>query len=337
MTADAPPPAVSTRGVAPPHVFVGGTGRSGTTVTAQVLGATERYAFVPFELRVHVAPAGLLDLVRGHSTPAIVAGLLQGLGYRREVAGRVEGLHRSIPEPQHRLLVARFLELASERPKPAVRRYLAAILQRLAEPKQAAVEHSPENARSFDVLAALFPTAKLVLALRDGRDVAASVVPRAYGPRDLLGALRWWGVQVQLAHDVATDLPVHVVRLEELVERRREETAGQLARAVGLDDAELDRMRTFQDTNVTAAAAHIGRWKAAIDEDRHAEVRRVYGGILRAFRDDGVPLPVLPDDVDIDGDDALRESLVHRGIVRRWAVAQLERRLARAYSAVPRG
>ena len=33
------------------HVFVGGTGRSGTTVVGRLVGAHERYHLIPFEAR----------------------------------------------------------------------------------------------------------------------------------------------------------------------------------------------------------------------------------------------------------------------------------------------
>src|SRR5579863_7965038 len=42
-----------------PPVFVGGTGRSGTTVIGRLLGASSRYEVIPVETKFHVSPRGL--------------------------------------------------------------------------------------------------------------------------------------------------------------------------------------------------------------------------------------------------------------------------------------
>ena len=54
---------------APELVFVGGTGRSGTTVTAELLGRHSHFADVPIECRFHCNPNGLADVVSGRATP----------------------------------------------------------------------------------------------------------------------------------------------------------------------------------------------------------------------------------------------------------------------------
>jgi cytidylate kinase len=48
-------------GLAP--IFVGGTGRSGTTIVARLLAEQPGYMLIPIELRVHAAPGGLSDLL----------------------------------------------------------------------------------------------------------------------------------------------------------------------------------------------------------------------------------------------------------------------------------
>src|SRR5581483_2820136 len=49
-------------------VFVGGTGRSGTTVLAELLDRHSRFRGVPIECRFHCNPKGLADVVGGRAT-----------------------------------------------------------------------------------------------------------------------------------------------------------------------------------------------------------------------------------------------------------------------------
>jgi hypothetical protein len=56
-------------GASPPLVFVGGTGRSGTHVIAELLDRHPRYASVPIEARFHAKPRGFPDLLAGAVGP----------------------------------------------------------------------------------------------------------------------------------------------------------------------------------------------------------------------------------------------------------------------------
>lgn len=46
-------------------IFIGGTGRSGTTILSKVLNTHKEFNRLPFELRLHTDPRGLYDLYRG--------------------------------------------------------------------------------------------------------------------------------------------------------------------------------------------------------------------------------------------------------------------------------
>ena len=54
------------------------------------------------------------------------------------------------------------------------------------------VDHTPENITYASTLMDLFPQAKIVHIVRDGRAVAASVMQLDWGPNTIIKAARWW-------------------------------------------------------------------------------------------------------------------------------------------------
>jgi hypothetical protein len=97
------------------------------------------------------------------------------------------------------------------------------------------VDHSPNNVRHICDLLALCPDAKFIHLVRDGRAIAASVLPLDWGPNDILSAGKWWVEQV--GHGCAAELrfPDRVVRVryEDLVSDP-ETTLGRICEFVGL-------------------------------------------------------------------------------------------------------
>ena len=83
-------------------IFVGGTGRSGTQVTARLLGAHPDVWFVPTEVRFIAAAGGLCDLVEGRTDVRAFEKRLLGRWFQRKPGGMhrftdrttVEGIFR---------------------------------------------------------------------------------------------------------------------------------------------------------------------------------------------------------------------------------------------------
>jgi hypothetical protein len=65
------------------------------------------------------------------------------------------------------------------------------------------VDHSPSNLQYLDRLFTLFPDAVAIHLVRDGRAVAASVMPLDWGPNTAYFAARWWARN--LAHGLAAE------------------------------------------------------------------------------------------------------------------------------------
>ena len=82
------------------------------------------------------------------------------------------------------------------------------------------IDHSPNNLRTAATLRTLFPGARFVHIVRDGRAVAASVMPLDWGPNSIWQAAPWWSRRLAhgLALETAWPREVTRVRFEDLVQ-----------------------------------------------------------------------------------------------------------------------
>ncbi len=78
-----------------PPLFVGGTGRSGTTIVARILGADPGYHMIPFEVRFLTDRGGLCDLVeKRDGVQQVRLADAAPLERRRRRCGRAEARQR---------------------------------------------------------------------------------------------------------------------------------------------------------------------------------------------------------------------------------------------------
>ena len=158
-------------------VFIGGCGRSGTTLLGAILGAHRECLCVP-------ESPFKTDLLRFHNPDSgDVRSLLSAiLSTRRfRLWGLDDGqLRRDLSEleltyPEALLWLVR--QYGQHAGKPDSRVW---------------VDHTPSNVRSAVTLTELFPSAKFIHIVRDGRGVASSILPLDWGPNSIDGAARWW-------------------------------------------------------------------------------------------------------------------------------------------------
>lgn len=253
-----------------PPIFVGGTGRSGTTVTARILDAHPANHMVGKEVRFLSGDGGLCDLVEGQT----------GFG-RFSKRVREQWFDRGDGEGLQALMDRAVVEDALERLRRDVDvdrlAAAAAFTHRLLDPLAAAagaqrwIEMTPGNVYVAPTLLRMFPDMRLVHSVRDGRDVACSVAPLAWGPDDLDDALDWWAAGLERASKATEAVPpdrLLVIRMEDLVANDREASYGRLLAFAGLEDNPA--MRSYFEDRATAERAHIGRWESDVPPDRRA-------------------------------------------------------------------
>ncbi len=221
------------------QIFIGGMGRSGTTLLVDLLG------FHP----------DLSPIYETHFVLQILQVLAKGVPEERDARIRqiMHAFAAELPHlPDNKRPYERFAHgphhvrftgeqararteqlLADLRVLP-VRRALSTFVGDLfaqhaaADGKPHWVNKTPMYLVVADSLRFLFPDMLLLHIVRDGRDVAASSMTRAWGPRTIEEAAQSWARGVERARDFGARHPdsYHELTFEALVERPHETLAG---------------------------------------------------------------------------------------------------------------
>jgi Sulfotransferase family len=293
-------------------VFVGGTGRSGTHVVARLLGEHSRFAAIPVECRFHCNPRGLADVVTGRATPEEFVRKLRRFWWHRVRLGgratvrlrrlvgrgageaRVRGLHKIIEPGRFDAAVQRFESASREEPVRASRELFFDLLGPLAaeEGKPALVEMSCFTVAAAAGLGLIFPEARFVHSVRDGRDAGSSKVSKRqkeHHPTDVTSGIGWWEGRLRLAEEGVQGLGaperVHAVSLDELVWGDRERSYGELLSFLGVSDEPA--MRGFFEGEMSADAAHRERWREGHSEAEQEVISAAYAAALERLEREG--------------------------------------------------
>lgn len=291
----------------PDLLFIGGTGRSGTHVLSQLLGCHSRYARVPIEARFHVNPQGFPDLLSGQISPEQFLRKLRRFWWRRIRAGevapvvarrlafgrKVRGLHKVVPRDRFDAAVAEFERSWPTDLELACRNLFLDLLWPLAaeEGRPGLIEMSCFTVAQGPTLVRLFPEAKLIHTVRDGRDAGSSKVSKRQKrshPRDGFEGLRWWEGRLRKIEGGVRELPdgkLLTVSLDELVAGNRETVYAELRGFLELDDE--PEMRGFFEQEMSASAAHVERWREGLPPQRQADLEREYAKTLDRLEREG--------------------------------------------------
>jgi Sulfotransferase family len=284
------------RAHAPGPIFVGGTGRSGTTIAGQLIGHSAAYELIPSEVRFHTDSGGLPDLLRGRVTVEQFVDSMRTRWYWREpgAGGNPRGLHSFVEKDAFEEALARLQAGFRSDSRMATARLIHDLLDPVADRagKPSWVEMTPPAARAMSFLAQVLPDARFVHMIRDGRDVATSVVPRTWGPNDFAGAMDWWADKMIAIGRAEAKTPAGRVlrlRIEALVGGQRDVAYQRLCDFLEVGDD--PGMRAFFDESVTSAGARIGRWRTNRGADEIAEMEKLYRAAVARLEDAAVSMP----------------------------------------------
>lgn len=267
-------------GAAPPFLFVVGCGRSGTTLLAALLDSHPSLAVA--------GESGGMVLQFCHGLPASERpdrldwppveerGEPYGEAEIRSLVDEITSSYRyRLWGLDPEAVVAAAVSASAASRTDLVRALFASYAALRGKHRYA--DKTPGHALHLVRLAELFPEGVFVHVIRDGRDVALSMVEMSWGPTDIAGAALHWADRVSRARQAGASLgPGRYleVRYEDLIS----DTAVVLARVAAHAGLDYDpAMLAHED-----AAARQVAMSPAPDEDRNI-TRPITGG-LRDWR-----------------------------------------------------
>lgn len=218
-------------------IFIGGCSRSGTTLLGALLGAHSRCMCVP-EMPFKFRQLRRLEWGAGGATIAEITDRLR-TSYKFKLWGLDDDALRTAAggDGDARLSY-----------RETIDHLVRAFAQRVGRPEADVwVDHTPGNVRHVTRLLDEFPDARFVHIVRDGRGVAASLVPLRWGQHSVIGAANFW--VRQLGYGLSAELwdPGRVTRIHfEPLLREPRRAMADLCERLGLEPEDrLGRVTRF--------------------------------------------------------------------------------------------
>ncbi len=277
-----------------PAVFVVGMNRSGTTLLRMMLDAHPQLTIPP---ETHFVPDLIKAVREPGSTPEDALDAMK--------SAREWGDFGFSDEE----MLARLRALPKLKPGPAVRTFYEAYMQQEGKPRWG--EKTPTYVQKMKLIQRALPEARFIHVIRDGRDVALSVLDRTV--RDLTAADvgRRWRKKIAKAREDPPALEHYTeVRYEDLILNTEEvlrDVAGfcdlpwddamltyfersgerlkEMARALPGDGRAKElsverRMKTHEMTTKPPSADRVARWRTQMSAEQRAQFEEVAGELL---------------------------------------------------------
>ena len=299
-------------------LFTGGSGRSGTTILLNLLKSHPQvHSSMPREIKYLTSRYGLVDINFGRplsieeNLPSkrnnLRAKIFDKLGNSKkdffirnlnskwwnEVGkkGKPRGLTQGISKEELVIAIANFEKSFTEdrmRASQALFYELSAAQIRKEDIKYFA-DSTPTNMMQANYLYKLFPNAKFVNMIRDGRDAALSVSKEKWGPDDPHQALYWWANRIVKAHRAlleVRDKDQLQMRVEDLIVNNRQEEYQKFLTFLEIEDHE--DTRTYFESDLLPKYMSQGVWEKEVKDSDLYEKK--YEKILKNLAAKGIEI-----------------------------------------------
>lgn len=274
----------------PQPVFVGGVGRSGTHPMGRLIEADPRYTRVRTETRFHASAGGLPDLCRGQTTIDEFLERMRGRWWKRGHRQH-QGLQRIIEREAFEAALERFeRDFEADRigaSRTLVRELLDPSAERAGTP--AWVEITGEVVEEAPFLLELFPEARFINMVRDGRAVVAGTLRKTDLTDDPRRALGKWRDMVNAAAEALSAVPddrVLTIFLDDFTAFDREGTFARLTEFLEIEDT--GPMRAYFDAEISSERAHVGKWRERMAPQDARMIDRRYRRLIRSMHRRGI-------------------------------------------------
>ncbi len=212
---------------------------------------------------------------------------------------RPQGLHRLLERDELERALREFESGFAGDPWEAartlVRRVIDPGVRRAGKPSW--VELTGRSILYAPTLLRLFPRARFINMVRDGRAVAGGHVKKIDMTDDPMEALASWERMVRASHRAIRSVPqesVLVIHLDDLVARDREATYRRIVEFLEIDDDAP--MRRWFDKRISPDRAHVGQWRERMPPPEARRVDRRYRRLIRDLHREGVWWAPAPED-----------------------------------------
>ena len=271
-------------------VFVGGSARSGTHAIGRLLNSDPRYHMIDVEARFHCGTGGLTDVLNGTTGLDVYCERVLGEWWRRGLRQH-RGLHVIIERDELEAAIERLRSGFADDPWGSARRFVRDVLDPTAERagKPAWVDLSGSNIRQAPTLKKLFPRARFIHMVRDGRAVTAAILRKRDMTDDLEQAFGHWVMRVRRSEAALRQMPdgaVLTIFLDDLTAHDRDRQFQRLVDYLELDDPKP--MRDYFDATISSERAHVGAWRDRMAPADARWVDRRYRRLVRRLRREGI-------------------------------------------------
>ncbi len=273
-------------------IFIGGAGRSGTTLMVDLLGLHPQLSpvyetdFVPSLMKVIAAPAPAAD--RAEAVALLMDRWTACLDERPSEKRAHERYHHG---PHYlRFTRQKALELTDElvgeiatgNPWRGLQRLMTELFAEHAQNdgKPYWVNKNPSYVLRLPQLAKLFPDMKFIHCVRDGRAVAASAMTRSWGPKTIAQAATWWSERVVegLLFEQANPQQVLRVRYESVLQDPVN-TFSTIEAWLGMPAGGI--VQRHHEAGFSFDPSRLDAWKTQLSAAQQAEFDGAAGRTLR--------------------------------------------------------
>ena len=280
-------------------VFIGGAGRSGTTLVVDLLGTHPNLSPV-YETNFVTGLAELYDAAqRGeHDRRRIQATLWRYLDKRTATHGErpqnKRDYERYVHGPHYILFSRNFamerarqlLDAVAEGEMLAgVREFVVAVFEEHCrlDGKSRWLSKTPNYVLHLDLLRELFPDMRFIHCVRDGRDVACSVLTRRWGPKEPVDCARWRIETVARGTGFGQRHPENYLetRFEEFVEQP-EVALGKVLEWLG-EAGDAGAIVGRYRKSVGIVGSRVGAWRTIFSAEDREAFHAIAGAMLQSF------------------------------------------------------